>query len=101
MMLRIAKGLIVDDDAVEIGRPYAQGNQARAKSLRAYWQCGHRLFARKKALGHGNWLPWLEREFGWSDSTALRYMQAHQFATDKSVTVTDLSLKPETTLGSH
>src|SRR6202158_3144005 len=56
-------------------------------------EIGRRLTDAKARCGHGNWLPWLEREFGWSDSTALRYMQAHQFATDKSVTVTDLSLK--------
>ncbi len=56
-------------------------------------EIGRRLTDAKARCGHGNWLPWLEREFGWSDSTALRYIQAHQFATDKSVTVTDLSLK--------
>src|SRR5271168_2085147 len=56
-------------------------------------EIGRRLTDAKEKVGHGNWLPWLDREFGWSDSTALRYMQAHQFATDKSVTVTDLSLK--------
>ena len=56
-------------------------------------EIGRRLTDAKARCGHGNWLPWLEREFGWSESTALRYMQAHQFATDKSVTVTDLSLK--------
>ena len=56
-------------------------------------EIGRRLTDAKARGGHGNWLPWLKREFGWSDSTALRYMQAHQFATDKSVTVTDLSLK--------
>ena len=56
-------------------------------------EIGRRLTDAKARCGHGNWLPWLDREFGWSDSTALRYMQAHQFATDKSVTVTDLSLK--------
>jgi hypothetical protein len=56
-------------------------------------EIGRRLTDAKAPCGHGNWLPWLEREFGWSDSTALRYMQAHQSATDKSVTVTDLSLK--------
>ena len=24
----------------------------------------------KRICGHGNWLPWLEREFGWSRQTA-------------------------------
>src|ERR1700730_4931024 len=26
-------------------------------------------------ISSDTWLPWLERESGWSDSTALRYMQ--------------------------
>lgn len=42
-MLQVAKALIVDNDAVEIGRLYAHGQRARAESLRAYWECGHRL----------------------------------------------------------
>lgn len=33
---------------------------------------------------------WLDREFGWSESTALRYMQTYELG--KSVTVTDLDL---------
>ncbi len=38
-------------------------------------EIGRRLADCKKIAGHGNWLPWLEREFGWSDKTAERYMQ--------------------------
>jgi len=29
-----------------------------------------RLAACKAELGHDNWLPWLEREFGWTEMTA-------------------------------
>jgi hypothetical protein len=29
-------------------------------------------------IPHGQWKPWLEREFGWSDETARRYMSLHK-----------------------
>ena len=34
----------------------------------------------KARIGHGHWLSWLEREFGWSDDSARRYMRLYQFA---------------------
>jgi hypothetical protein len=40
-------------------------------------EIGRRLTDAKKIAGHGNWLPWLEREFGWTDKTAERFMQVH------------------------
>jgi hypothetical protein len=45
----------------------------------------------KKLCGHGNWLPWLEREFGWEDRTALNFMQVHAMV-GKSEKFADLSL---------
>src|SRR5262249_51951563 len=33
-------------------------------------EIGRRLTEAKEIAGHGNWLSWLEREFGWSPSTA-------------------------------
>jgi hypothetical protein len=45
-------------------------------------EIGRHLTEAKKIAGHGNWLPWLEREFGWSDDTAERFIRlaalAHQ-----------------------
>jgi hypothetical protein len=55
-------------------------------------EIGRRLCECKAILGHGNWLPWLEREFGWSDDTALNFMRAHELA--KFRNFTDLSLPP-------
>ncbi len=60
------------------------------RAIRDVIEIGRRLVDAKRIAGHGNWLPWLEREFGWSDSTALRFMQVHELA--KSVTVTDLDI---------
>lgn len=32
----------------------------------------------KERLGHGNWLPWLESEFGWSHTIANNFMNVAQ-----------------------
>ena len=39
----------------------------------------------------GGWLPWLEREFGWEETTALRFMCVHELAI-KSGNLQDLEL---------
>jgi hypothetical protein len=54
-------------------------------------EIGRRLTDAKQIAGHGNWLPWLEREFGWGEITALNYMRVHAWAL-KSSTVEDLDL---------
>lgn len=41
-------------------------------------EIGHRLTQCHKALDHGRWLPWLEREFGWGEDTARRYMRVYE-----------------------
>jgi hypothetical protein len=78
-----ALGRRVIDDVIEIGRLLVE--------------C-------KARCGHGNWLPWIEREFGWSDDTALNFIRCHQLAKsrnfrDLSLPVTSLYLlaKPSTT----
>ncbi|WP_454617534.1 DUF3102 domain-containing protein [Bradyrhizobium cenepequi] len=40
-------------------------------------EIGRRLTDAKARLGHGQWLPWLEREFGWKEQTARNFMQVH------------------------
>jgi Protein of unknown function (DUF3102) len=37
-------------------------------------EIGRDLIAVKDRVGHGNFLPWIEREFGMSDDTAARFM---------------------------
>jgi hypothetical protein len=54
-------------------------------------EIGHRLTICKEALGHGNWLPWLEREFGWAEQSARNFMAVHAMSL-KSPTVGDLNL---------
>jgi hypothetical protein len=38
-------------------------------------EIGRRLTECKPIIGHGYWLPWLKREFGWSADTAERFIQ--------------------------
>jgi hypothetical protein len=44
-------------------------------------EIGRLLIECKERCGHGNWLPWLEAEFGWTERTAQRYISAaHELA---------------------
>jgi hypothetical protein len=43
-------------------------------------EIGRRLTECKKLVGHGAWLPWLDREFGWSKDTAERFIQIAAFS---------------------
>jgi hypothetical protein len=53
-------------------------------------EIGRRLIECKALVGHGAWSSWLEREFGWSDDTALNFMRA--FELGKTRNIRDLSL---------
>jgi hypothetical protein len=53
---------------------------------------GLELIAAKQQLPHGEWLPWLEREFGWSLRTAERFTKVAEVFTDgKLDTVSNFS----------
>src|SRR6516165_2822122 len=52
-------------------------------------EIGRRLTEMKKICGHGNWLPWLQREFGWTNRQALNYMRVHKLSL-KSENFSDL-----------
>jgi hypothetical protein len=54
-------------------------------------EIGRRLTESKQICGHGNWLPWLDREFGWGESTAQRSMQMHALV-GKSPKLMDLDV---------
>ncbi len=63
-------------------------------------QIGRLLRSAKKEVGHGGFLPWLEREFSLSERAANRYMAAHKFMTTvaaeslKSAKLANLRLRP-------
>jgi Protein of unknown function (DUF3102) len=47
-------------------------------------EIGRHLVEAKKLCGHGNWLPWLNRELGWTEQTALNFMRVHELAKTKN-----------------
>jgi hypothetical protein len=47
----------------------------------------------KEQVGHGEWLPWLNREFSLSERSAQRYMKVYDLAV-KYDTVADLNISP-------
>lgn len=63
-------------------------------------QVGRLLTSAKKEVGHGEFLPWLEKEFSLSEKSAQRYMAAHKFMTTvaapllKSDKLADLRMRP-------
>jgi Protein of unknown function (DUF3102) len=53
-------------------------------------EIGRRLTEAKGIAGHGNWLPWLKREFGWTDDTALNFTRVYEMS--KSRNFRDLNI---------
>ena len=50
---------------------------------------GNKLIEAKKIVGHGNFLPWIKTEFGWSEDTAQRFMR---LADDKNRNLRNLDV---------
>ena len=62
-----------------VGLPILQQKAGAIRALaknvaRDIVEIGRHLTEAKAACAHGEWLPWLESEFGWSSSAAARYM---------------------------
>src|SRR5262249_10639372 len=51
----------------------------RSRVVEDVAEIGRILTEAKETVGHGNWLPWLDREFGWEETTALNFMRVHKF----------------------
>jgi hypothetical protein len=43
-------------------------------------EIGGRLTECKRICGHGNWLPWLNREFKWTEMTATRFINVYEMS---------------------
>jgi len=54
-------------------------------------EIGRRLIDAKKIAGHGGWLPWLDREFGWEERTARNFIAVAE-AAGKSAKFADLDV---------
>jgi hypothetical protein len=67
-----------DPQAVEIGRLYGRGWRSASDAVLYWAEAGRELIAKKKALGHGSWLGWLEQNadvLGFETSKAQRLMK--------------------------
>ncbi|MCK0197755.1 DUF3102 domain-containing protein [Ancylobacter sp. 6x-1] len=53
-------------------------------------EVGRELIQQKKDIGHGNFLAWIEAEFGMSDQTARNMMRVADLYGDKVKSVLDL-----------
>ncbi len=62
------------------------------KTVEDIIEVGNDLLAVKEALPHGQFLPWLRAEFGWSERSAQNFMSvAEKF---KSAKIADLPIQP-------
>jgi Protein of unknown function (DUF3102) len=56
-------------------------------------EMGRRLDRVRRRIPHGDWLPWLKKNFAWTDDTALNYIRVFQSrGRFKSRTIRDLPL---------
>jgi hypothetical protein len=54
-------------------------------------EVGRELIEQKKTLGHGNFLPWIEAEFGMSEDSAARFINVANNLGDKFRSVRNLA----------
>jgi len=67
--------------------------ELRRRTARDIIKIGKHLTDARDICGHGNWRPWLQREFGWSESTALNFMRVAELSKAQRVTDLDLPLR--------
>jgi len=53
-------------------------------------EIGRRLADCKERVGHGRWLPWLQREFGWTEMTATRFINVHEMSKSENFSDFDI-----------
>lgn len=61
-----------------------------ARAAQDIIETGRELSDQKDALGHGNFLAWIEAEFGMTDRTARNFMAVHKQFGSKSEMISDL-----------
>ena len=84
-------------DAFEKARPelaeHAEAIRALGKRvLSDVLEIGERLVKARALIAHGDWLRWIEDEFGWSDQTARNFMNVADLAKCQTVLNLDLPL---------
>jgi Protein of unknown function (DUF3102) len=76
--------------ADEIRTLEKRANDHVKHAVKHFIEIGNMLITAKKIAGHGNWLPWLEKE---SDDTARNYMNLANLAASNSERVQNLPAK--------
>jgi hypothetical protein len=68
----------ISDTEAELQRMADRIREAGHFACEAIIEIGTDLMAAQELLAHGDWLPWLKREFGWEKSQAYRFIQVAQ-----------------------
>jgi phage N-6-adenine-methyltransferase len=82
----------VDATATMIGEEYRKAKNSQIDAIQRLHAIGLSLSEKKKELGHGNWLPWLEEyenELGFGHPTATRLMKLSNIALAQHLTTED------------
>jgi hypothetical protein len=89
------------ENVAEINKLVTRIKASHKRHLEAVYEIGADLLRAKELLGHGNFLPWLQAEFRWSDRTANNYMSIGRFFQGKSANFADLDVGTATALASR
>src|SRR5437016_5019833 len=92
LMLPVAPGQAAAALPTDLAEHVAEIRRLAKRTISDIVEIGRRLTACKDIVGHGNWQTFLDREFGWSASTALNFMRVFDLAETKSSNFTDLAL---------
>jgi hypothetical protein len=65
--------------------------RCRKRAVADIIEIGRRLIEAKAIAGHGGWLPWLEREFGWGETSARGFMDV-AYSVSKNAKLADLNV---------
>jgi hypothetical protein len=89
------------ENVAEINKLVSRIKASHKRHLEAVYEIGADLLRAKELLGHGNFLPWLQAEFRWSDRTANNYMSIARFFQGKSANFADLDIGTAAALASR
>jgi hypothetical protein len=78
------------DDRAFVKERAVRIHKTARQTAKGIVQIGQWLTEVKERLGHGQWLPWLKGEFGWSERTARNFMQV--YSRFKSAKFADLQM---------
>lgn len=93
--------VVPTENVAEINKLVLRIKASHKRHLEAVYEIGADLLRAKELLGHGNFLPWLQAEFRWSDRTANNYMSIARFFQGKSANFADLDVGTATALASR